>query len=277
MKVISIANRTRNVFFTSLSCVGVLASLPILVVLFLALRPVLLVAAVVAVIASLSWCLFGSLRTALLRVQTNVSNHKNRLRLPSDVMLHPKHAWVRIERGDELVVGIDDLAQSVLGPVQEVESPAVGRHVKCNEPLVHLRCGIRRLCLCAPVSGTVLGCNEHVLRRPQLVNDEPYDAGWIVRLCSDDVREDCQRLLGGPSAGIWFDEEVKRVAGRLAPSVATATPSGEKPPIRQLYLGIDDAAWRKFTETITPTGWWSAKSPTDDPDGNSKDDRRDSA
>ena len=264
--MVSVANRTRDVLATGGICLAIIASLPVLVVLGFALRPLLLAMAVIAGIACLVYGVFGASSDRSPQMRTVAPVEAKGLWLPADVMLRPDHLWARVEESDEVCVGVDDLAQAALGPVGEVDLPPRGLNIRRGEPLLRLRRGTRSVSFRAPVTGTVLGINEALRSQPRLVNEEPYAAGWVIRIRTDDLRKDRRLLLDGPRAMAWFHEEVDRLVG-LARLPADM-------PTRQLYSRIDDEAWDRFTETVIAAPRARDEPPNDSPAGGSMEDRR---
>lgn len=95
------------------------------------------------------------------------------------------HEWLR--RGDGTVtVGITDYAQSELTDVVFVELPEVGREVKPGDEVCALESVKAVAYLYAPVAGTVAEVNEKLSEQPELVNQDPYGEGWIVRLTPEE-------------------------------------------------------------------------------------------
>jgi glycine cleavage system H protein len=172
------------------------------------------------------------------------------LRLATDVAVAPTHAWARRDR-DGFVVGSDDLAPCVLGPIAAVELPAIGRWFRRGEPFAQLRRANRSITLRAPVSGTVTTRNETLLLQPALVNDEPYADGWMVRMRSDAVQNERGFLQHGRRARAWFREETDRLIGTLLARGEHAAVLGDGGElVGQLHQHIDDDAWRRVNEAI---------------------------
>lgn len=174
----------------------------------------------------------------------------NGLRLATNVAVHPSHSWARRD-SNAVVVGVDDFVQATLGPVEAIELPPVGCRVKQGDRgFISLRRGNRKLEVRAPVSGTVIRCNEALLQQPQLVNEEPFIGGWAVRLQSDNFRQERRRLLRGKHARSWFRGEVDRLIGTTLgeDSLMPALPDGGT-LVKDLYLQIDDDAWKRLKET----------------------------
>ena len=101
--------------------------------------------------------------------------------VPSDLRYTKDHEWVRIE-GDEATIGITDYAANQLGDIVFVELPDVGRTVDQFAAFGVVESVKAVSDLFAPVSGEVLETNPELASRPELVNGEPYGAGWMLRV-----------------------------------------------------------------------------------------------
>lgn len=101
------------------------------------------------------------------------------MRFPAQLQYTREHVWVRFE-GDEAVVGVTDHAQKELGDVVYVETPAPGFAVTRGKPFGVVESVKSVSDLHAPVDGTVTRVNEALAATPELINKDPYGAGWIV-------------------------------------------------------------------------------------------------
>jgi glycine cleavage system H protein len=100
---------------------------------------------------------------------------------PSDLRYTKDHEWLRLD-GSEGVVGITDFAQEALGDVVFVELPAVGTALKAGQTFGVVESNKTVSDLFAPVDGTVVAVNEALRDQPEVVNQDPYGAGWMVRI-----------------------------------------------------------------------------------------------
>ncbi len=107
---------------------------------------------------------------------------------PEDLKYHREHDWVRID-GDEATLGITWKAQDALGELVYFQPPEVGAEVGKDAPYGEVESVKAVSDLVAPVSGEVLEVNERVVEEPSLVNDDPYGAGWLVRIRVTDPSE----------------------------------------------------------------------------------------
>ncbi|MDO9307465.1 MAG: glycine cleavage system protein GcvH [Pseudomonadota bacterium] len=107
---------------------------------------------------------------------------------PEELKYSKEHVWVRIERGSA-VIGITDFAQEELGLVNGVELPDEGDEVEQDDSVGSIEARKTVAEIYAPFSGTVQSVNHEVLDNPDLVNDDPYDGGWLVEITLDDPDE----------------------------------------------------------------------------------------
>jgi glycine cleavage system H protein len=107
---------------------------------------------------------------------------------PDNLRYTREHEWVRDE-GDRLVVGITAYAQEELGDVVYVELPTPGDTFAAGDEFGTVESVKAVSPLYAPVSGEVLESNEILEAQPELINDDPYTAGWMIRLAPSDPTE----------------------------------------------------------------------------------------
>jgi glycine cleavage system H protein len=102
-------------------------------------------------------------------------------KVPAELKYAKSHEWLRIE-GDTGTVGITDHAQQELTDIVFVELPAVGRKVKAAEACAVVESVKTASDIYSPVSGEVLEINAALAKKPDLVNSDPYGAGWFFKL-----------------------------------------------------------------------------------------------
>jgi glycine cleavage system H protein len=107
---------------------------------------------------------------------------------PDDRRYSREHEWAKLE-GSEVVVGITDFAQAQLGDVVYVELPKVGDQVTQMKEMGVIESVKTASDLFSPVSGEVVAVNEAVVSEPQLVNESPYERGWLIRVRPDNPDE----------------------------------------------------------------------------------------
>jgi glycine cleavage system H protein len=100
---------------------------------------------------------------------------------PEDLLYHPEHDWARID-GDEAVMGITWHAQDSLGELVHYEPPDVGATIAKDGSYGEVESVKAVSDLISPLSGEVLEVNDAVVEAPETVNEDPYGAGWLVRI-----------------------------------------------------------------------------------------------
>ena len=91
------------------------------------------------------------------------------------------HEWVVVE-GDVATVGITDFAQAQLGDVVFLELPRPGLHLEAGQSFGAIESVKAASDLYSPVAGTVVEVNEKLADTPELVNQDPFEAGWLIKL-----------------------------------------------------------------------------------------------
>jgi len=106
--------------------------------------------------------------------------------IPSDLRYTKSHEWVRPSHGEApngaVEVGISEHAQSALGDLVFVEVPQPGRAVKAGEACAVVESVKAASDVYSPVSGKVIAGNAALATQPELVNQDPYGAGWLFRV-----------------------------------------------------------------------------------------------
>lgn len=102
--------------------------------------------------------------------------------IPGDLKYTSSHEWVRVEDDGTVTVGITDHAQAALGELVYVEVPEVGLEVSAGDACAVIESVKAASDIYAPVEGVVCEANEVLADQPELVNEQPYDDGWIMRL-----------------------------------------------------------------------------------------------
>ena len=110
------------------------------------------------------------------------------MQFPEDIRYTSEHEWIRVE-GDEAYVGITDYAQSELGEIVFVDVPTVGETVGQGEVFGSIEAVKTVSDLNMPVTGEVLEINGALDVQPELVNNDPYGEGWIIKISVKDAAE----------------------------------------------------------------------------------------
>lgn len=127
------------------------------------------------------------------------------MEFPEDLKYTKEHEWVRIE-GTHATVGITEYAQGELGDIVYVELPEVGSEVEANSPFGTVESVKAVSDLFAPVSGKVLQVNPILEERPEVINADPYEDGWMIVVEMSDPGE-LDDLLSAEDYATHIEEE----------------------------------------------------------------------
>ncbi len=128
----------------------------------------------------------------------------NELIFPNDARYSADHEWVMVT-GENIKIGINDYAQDQLGAIVFVELPEIGSHIDKGEEFGVVESTKAVAELFMPISGEILSVNEELEDSPELINQSPYDDGWIIEIRQDDpaqmdelmTRDDYINMLRG--------------------------------------------------------------------------------
>ncbi|MAW16184.1 MAG: glycine cleavage system protein GcvH [Flavobacteriaceae bacterium] len=110
------------------------------------------------------------------------------MNIPQDLKYTQDHEWVHIE-GDEATVGITDFAQGELGDIVYIEVETVGESLDKEAVFGTVEAVKTVSDLFLPLSGEITVFNEELEDSPELVNDDPYDQGWIIKMKISDLSQ----------------------------------------------------------------------------------------
>ncbi len=118
------------------------------------------------------------------------------MKIPADLKYTQDHEWVRVE-GETAVIGITDFAQGELGDVVFVEIETEGEHLGKGDTFGTVEAVKTVSDLFMPVGGQVIEVNPALADEPELVNKDPYGAGWMIKAIMADPSELDELLSAG--------------------------------------------------------------------------------
>jgi glycine cleavage system H protein len=100
---------------------------------------------------------------------------------PDDLLYADTHEWVRID-GDDAVIGITEFAQEQLGDITFVDLPSLGTILEAGQEMGSVESVKAASEIYSPVSGEVIEVNTDLDANPEIINESPYDGGWMIRV-----------------------------------------------------------------------------------------------
>lgn len=128
---------------------------------------------------------------------------------PTELSYAKSHEWVRVD-GDEVTIGISDYAQHALGDVVFAELPEIGRALSVGEMFGVVESVKAASDVYAPLSGEVTAINEALLTTPETLNEDPYNAGWMIKLKPSDLESERAKLLDAAAYEQHVEDEASK-------------------------------------------------------------------
>ncbi len=169
-----------------------------------------------------------------------LSNHpkvinENSLTVPNGLYFDKTHTWVFMEKDGIVKVGIDDFLQHITGPYSHLKMKNPGDKIKKNEQLLSLIQNGKHLNIYAPISGTIIDINEHLITDPSMINSSPYAEGWVYMIEPSNWLSEIQFLRMAERYKEWIKNEFSKLKDFLAVSVHTKT--ADMPTLRFRMVG----------------------------------------
>ncbi len=124
---------------------------------------------------------------------------------PLDRYYHAGHSWVLPQDESIVTLGIDDFAQKLVGKPSSVRLPAVGDNLEQGAPGWKLEFDGTAVDQLSPVDGEVVATNDQLAASPELVNQDPYGDGWLMRVRVPKMKQNITNLLQSKLAKVWID------------------------------------------------------------------------
>jgi glycine cleavage system H lipoate-binding protein len=165
--------------------------------------------------------------------------------LPDQLRYHAGHTWLLEERSQLARVGADALAIRVIGPVDKIELPKVGRWIRQGQKAFTFWAGTEKIDLVSPVEGEVCEINQQVAKDPMLAVKDPYGSGWLVKVTVPESDTVERNLLPKSLVRTWMKEEVRRVRAAQPQLAQVAVMGGGT-----INTAVHDQSWHQLTHDI---------------------------
>ena len=125
---------------------------------------------------------------------------------PKNLKYHREHDWARVE-GDTAVFGLTSFAQESLGDIVYIELPEVGTEIAAGATYAEVESVKAVSDVYAPLSGSVVEVNEEVVDAPELINESPFENGWLVEVQLSDPAEQDDLMTAEEYEQLLAEEE----------------------------------------------------------------------
>ncbi len=173
-------------------------------------------------------------------------------RVPQGFYLHKGHAWAKIEEGSMVRLGLDDFALRMLGPLDRIEAPLIGKEMKQDLGDIVLNRGKNKAKVLSPVSGVVTDVNPRLRDRGKIANEDPYSKGWVVRVHSKNLRQDMKNLMLGNETEDFLKQEVDHLYQVIEEEIGPLAADGGN--LRDdIYGHLPQIGWENLTKQFLRT------------------------
>jgi glycine cleavage system H protein len=126
---------------------------------------------------------------------------------PEELKYHKEHTWVRVS-GNRATIGITDHAQDALGDIVYIDLPDPDTSIEANAEFSEIESTKATSPIIAPISGNIVEVNEELSETPEIINESPYEKGWIAVVEITDESE-LNSLLEASDYEKYVEEESK--------------------------------------------------------------------
>lgn len=194
-----------------------------------------------------------ALTTAVVLILAGLIRARKAEKSPAPVIvpryIHPGHSWARQTEDGDFLAGVDELAQGIIGGVDELRLPRLLKYVRQGEVAWHIRHGRRTVGIVSPITGWVVQKNESAIHNPRLVNSAPLGDGWLVRIRPSKLNAQLANLLSGRSAARWQDMARAQLAAMFSGTPALLYQDGGV-LLDDLADRCSDEEWRRIEQEI---------------------------
>jgi glycine cleavage system H protein len=132
------------------------------------------------------------------------------LDIKGSLFYHPGHTWIKVEKADEVRVGLDCFLRRIVGKIKVIVLPLSGNRCGQGENLCSVIQEEGILYIVSPVSGSVLSVNQKLKDEPDLISEDPLGNGFLLTLKPKNLQRDQKYLFFGEAALSWYQKELDR-------------------------------------------------------------------
>jgi glycine cleavage system H protein len=148
----------------------------------------------------------------------------NTLRIPQGIFFSRFHTWTHLEKSGVAKVGLDDLLLHITGEVKIKNQKQPGENVRKGDLLAELEHKGKLLKIYSPISGEIVAANPLLSDQPEILNEDPYNKGWMYKLKPMSWIPDTNSYYLAEDANSWAISELERFKDFVATSVSKYSP-----------------------------------------------------
>lgn len=175
------------------------------------------------------------------------------LSAPANLFLDSGHTWVEVKPSGAATIGLDGFAQKLIGRIDDVVLPEVGKEINRGDVLFAVKQNNHRAAFASPVDGVVTSVDKELPWHPEMVQSDPYKEGWVCSVMPRNLAKNLKQLLTAEEAKGWLQNEAQRFQEFFAAQTLDSMQLGHVlQDGGQLMGGVleyaDDGTWKQFNE-----------------------------
>jgi len=161
-----------------------------------------------------------------------------------DFYYHEGHAWARPEYGGRIRIGLDDFAQKLLGRLSGLRLPQIGEVINQGQNAFFLTRNGEMVSALSPVGGVVTHINQALLDQPELINQSPYEEGWLIIVEPTKLKKDLKSLYFGEGTLKLMAEEKDRLLEKAYSEMHISADGGQS--VEDIAAQFKGERWSKI-------------------------------
>ncbi|MBN1387230.1 MAG: glycine cleavage system protein H [Bacteroidales bacterium] len=177
------------------------------------------------------------------------------LRIPKGLFYSRNHVWAHLERSGNASLGLDDLLLHITGEVELKNFKNPGERVRRGDLIAEVTRDGNELRIMSPISGEIKDVNDVVRYEPALLNEDPYNRGWLYKIKPEKWIDETKDLVMAENARAWSEKELLKFKDFLAHSLAEHSPETSRVLLQEggeltdhPLSGMPAEVWKDFQE-----------------------------
>lgn len=175
------------------------------------------------------------------------------LSAPANLFLDTGHTWIEVKPSGVANIGLDGFAQKLIGRIDDVVLPEVGKEINRGDVLFAVKQDNRRAAFASPIDGVVTLVDKELPWHPEMIQSDPYKEGWVCSVKPKNLAKNLKQLFAADEASDWLKSEARRFQEFFAAQQLENMQLGHVlQDGGQLTGGVlefaDDGTWKQFNE-----------------------------
>ncbi|GAB4342527.1 MAG: hypothetical protein Kow0037_29980 [Calditrichia bacterium] len=154
-------------------------------------------------------------RNEIKRAIRSMATTNSWFHLAKGLYYHQGHTWVKPESAEVVKVGIDDFAQKLVGKPHSIILPEKGSRLEQGAEGWKLKIDSREIAMLSPVEGEVIALNEQAIQAPEIISEDPYNNGWLLKVRVPKLQSNLKNLLKDTLAVTWMEQTLYKLRQQM--------------------------------------------------------------